>query len=277
MKFTSTLVLALAGLVAAKGDKNSTSTKSQCKQVEKLTRLSEIAGNQTLLDKVTDGNATKASAIQAKASDAATKLSTLQANTTLMTACDSIFAEQKTLQSCGQMAGLEKLIKIAGNQTLLDKHTDGNATKASAIQAKASEAATKLTDLQSNSTLTAACAVQNDKQTCKSVAKFAKQQAKASNTTYLNAKFDNNATKVAAFQAKMSAQADKMATLMSNTTLASTCESLGINVTSAATTDSTSSSKSSSDKASAGVTVSALAGGQIVALVSVFAYAIAML
>lgn len=89
-----------------------------------------------------------------------------------------------------------------------------------------------------------------------------------------NAKFDNNATKVSAFQAKVSAKAAKMADLMSNTTLADTCSSLGINVTSAAATDG---SKSSSGKSSAGVSVQALSGGQVFALVSVFVYAIAML
>lgn len=75
------------------------------------------------------------------------------------------------------------------------------------------------------------------------------------------------------FQAKVSAKAVKMADLTSNTTLASTCQSLGINVSSAAAAD----SKSSSGKSSAGVAVQAMAGGQVLALVSVFAYAIAML
>lgn len=188
MKFTSTLVLALAGFVAAKGNNkeaSSNSTSSQCKQVEKLTRMTEIANNQTLLDKATKNNATKAAEFQAKASTAATKLADLQSNTTLMTACNSIFAEQDTLQSCGQMASLEKLMQIAGNQTLLDKVTKNNATKAAELQSKASAAATKLTDLQSNTTLTAACSVQNDKAACKSMAKLAKEQAMAANTSAL--------------------------------------------------------------------------------------------
>lgn len=95
-------------------------------------------------------------------------------------------------------------------------------------------------------------------------------------TSKQNEKFDNNATKVSAYQAKVSAKAAKMGDLMSNTTLASTCESLGINVTSAAaTTDSKASSDS--NKSSAGVSVQAMAGGQVFALVSVFAFAFAML
>lgn len=56
---------------------------------------------------------------------------------------------------------------------------------------------------------------------------------------------------------------------MSNSTLMSTCQSLGI--TGAATNTTSSKSKS------AAVNVQALAGGQIFALVSVFIYALTML
>lgn len=60
--------------------------------------------------------------------------------------------------------------------------------------------------------------------------------------------------------------------MMSNTTLMSTCQSLGIT---GAATNTTSSSSSKSK--SAGVNVQSLAGGQVFALVSVFAYALTML
>lgn len=183
MKFTSALVIALAGVVVAKGNKNS--TESQCAQVQKLTKLTEIAANQTLLEKASKDNATKAAEIQAKAATAATTLATLQSNTTLMTACDSIFAAEDTLDQCDEMASLEKVMEIANNQTLLDKATKNNATKAAAYQAKASAKAQTLADLQSNTTLTAACAVVNDKASCKTMAKLAKEQAMASNTTAL--------------------------------------------------------------------------------------------
>lgn len=187
MKFLSTLVVAMASVAIAQDNNkgNNTSTKSQCKQVAKITKLMDIAGNSTKLDKVTDGNATKASEIQAKASQMATKLTELQSNTTLMAACDQIFAVQDTEDACDKMQGLEKLQALVANQTALDEKTKGNTTKADAIKAKAQEKAADLTAMQGNATLTSFCAGFQDKQSCKSMAKLTKEQEFAQNTTAL--------------------------------------------------------------------------------------------
>lgn len=55
------------------------------------------------------------------------------------------------------MKSLQKLVTLASNQTALDEKTKNNATKAAALQAKASTAATKLDTLTSNTTLVSAC------------------------------------------------------------------------------------------------------------------------
>lgn len=271
MKFTSAVVLSLAGFAIAKGNNkaaNSTSTKSQCREVEKLTFVTQIAANTTELDKITKGNATKAAEFQAKASDAATKLNTLQGNATLMTACNAIFAQDQMSAACGEMAAIEEGQKIVANQTLLDKITKNNATKADAFKAKVAAKAQTLTSLQSNNTLTAYCSTLDDKFACKSMAKLAKEQALSKNTTALDAKFKGDATKISNFQAKVSEKATKLDAMMNNATLMATCKSL--NITTAAT--------ATGDKAkSAGVSVQALAGGQVLALVSVFAYALTVL
>lgn len=86
-----------------------------------------------------------------------------------------------------------------------------------------------------------------------------------------DAKFKGDATKISTFQAKVQQKATKLDAMMANSTLMSTCQSLGI--TGAATNSSSSSSKSKS----AAVNVQALAGGQVFALVSVFAYALTMM
>ena len=192
MKFLSTLVVAMASVAIAQDNNkgNNTSTKSQCKQVAKITKLMDIAGNSTKLDKVTDGNATKASEIQAKASQAATKLTELQSNTTLMAACDQIFAVQDTEDACEKMQGLEKLNALVANQTALDEKTKGNTTKADAIKAKAQEKAADLTAMQGNASLTSFCAGFQDKQSCKAMAKLTKEQEFAQNTTALVSLFD---------------------------------------------------------------------------------------
>lgn len=144
MKFTSAILLALASFAIAKGNNddnednqqgqssNSTGTsiKSQCNQIDDLTELTELAANATKLDKHTHGNATKAQEIQAKASTAATKLATLQSNTTLMTSCNQIFAVEDMKDACEDMSDIEEAQQIVANQTLLDKKTKNNATKA---------------------------------------------------------------------------------------------------------------------------------------------------
>lgn len=188
MKFSSVFVLGLAGLVAAKGDKGNstgTSTKSQCKQVAKLTAITDLAANTTKLAEKTKNNATKIAEFQAKASTAATQLSTLSSNATLMTACNVIFAQEDMVQSCEQMDEIQKANEIINNATLLAKITDNNATKADKFKAKVAAKAADLSALQSNTTLTAFCAGVNDKATCKSMAKLAKEQALAANTTAL--------------------------------------------------------------------------------------------
>ncbi|KAK7697861.1 hypothetical protein SLS64_013114 [Diaporthe eres] len=278
MKFLSALVLAMASVAIAKDGNNTdgTSTKSQCKQVSKLTKLMDIAGNSTKLDKVTKGNATKAADIQAKASQMSTKLTELQSNTTLMTACDQIFAVQDTEDACDKMQGLQKLNALIANQTALDEKTKGNTTKADAIKAKAQEKAADLTAMESNTTLTSFCAGFSDKQSCKAMAKLAKEQEFAANTTALNAKFNGDADKISKFQAKLSSKAEKVNALMSNSTLMDTCNSLGI-TTASTTTGASTSSGSTDDKKSAAVSVNALGAGHVLALVSVFAYAVAML
>lgn len=187
MKFLSTLVVAMASIAVAKDNNNTdgTSTKSQCKQVSKLTKLMDIAGNSTKLDKITEGNTTKADAIKAKAQEKSADLTALQSNTTLMAACTQIFAENDMEDACDKMQGLQKLNALIANQTALDEKTKGNTTKADAIKAKAQEKAADLTAMQSNTTLTSFCAGLNDKQSCKAMAKLAKTQEFAANTTAL--------------------------------------------------------------------------------------------
>lgn len=54
---------------------------------------------------------------------------------------------------CHQIEKYTAMVSLAANTTALDAKTHGNATKAAALTAKAAEAQTKLTALESNSTL----------------------------------------------------------------------------------------------------------------------------
>ncbi|KAJ4412561.1 hypothetical protein N0V82_008738 [Gnomoniopsis sp. IMI 355080] len=274
MKFSTIFVLGLAGFVAAKGNKNDatnstgTSTKSQCKQVSKLTKITDLAANSTKLADKLKNNATKIAEFQAKAATATTELDTLKANTTLMDSCNVIFAQEDMVQSCDKMVEIEKANQIINNATLLAKVTDNNATKADEFKAKVAAKSTELSALQSNTTLTDFCSGLQTKDTCKSMAKLAKEQALAANTTALSAKLNGDADKISKFQAKVQKKVAAMADMMTNTTLIDACKSYNITLSAAAT---------STDSKSAGVSVQALAGGQIFALVGAFVYALTML
>ncbi|EPE06852.1 hypothetical protein F503_03279 [Ophiostoma piceae UAMH 11346] len=268
MKFTAAFVLALAGSALAKNKTGSTSTKSQCKQIAKLTALVDLASNTTALEAKAKNNATKVENIQAKASDAVASLATLTTNSTLMDACAQIASVEAMDDACSSMAKFESLIALAANTTALDDKTKNNATKAASIVAKASSAATKLDALASNTTLTQYCAVQSSLSDCKSIEKLQKTIASASNTTALEAKFGSDTKKIASVQSKATKASTELAALSSNSTLLDICSSAGINVAAAAAAaaSSTSSSTATASKTSGAMRTDAWSMGALSAL-----------
>jgi hypothetical protein len=158
------------------GKNNGTSTKGmkgngtrgnsingQCKQMAKLTKLTELASNQTKLDAmVAKGkiNATEVEAIKTKATEATTKLATLTSNTTLVSECLVVDAHKKLVGQCKQMKKLTKLADLATNTTAKDAMVakkELNATQITKLDEKIANATTKLTELMSNTTLTDLC------------------------------------------------------------------------------------------------------------------------
>jgi len=141
--------------------------EDMCQETFALQAFVKFAANETAVASKTDNNATKIADIQLKASQAAAKLDTLTSNSTLQAACAAVM--QKDI--CKFMDGLMKLIATANNQTKLDEITKGNTTKEDKIKAEATEAQTKLTEMQSNATLVSACnalKAQSDKGTTES-------------------------------------------------------------------------------------------------------------
>ncbi|KAH8601100.1 hypothetical protein B0O99DRAFT_501735 [Bisporella sp. PMI_857] len=174
----------LAAAVSAKGNRNgTTSIKSECKSIAKLTKITNLAANETKLALKFEGNQTAIDAFMAKAAEATTELTTLSANATLTESCAVIQAHEDSVDACDSISKMENLISKAANTTRLESKTNGNATKIAEIQAKASAAATKLAELQSNTTLTTFCAAQADLDTCSSITKLQKQIAKAASST----------------------------------------------------------------------------------------------
>lgn len=214
----------MGGAMACKnGTAHVLSTKAQCFEMEKAQHLVSLVGNETLLTKVTHGNATKAAEVQSRASSAAAAVQSMQANATLMAACSQIQAAQAMDKSCAEMAGMEKLAALAANQTALTHVTKGNATRASALQAKSSSDAASLQALQSNTTLTAYCSTLQTKAECSAMARLQKEVDMAKNTTWLDTKFCGNTTKVQEFKAKVTALTSQLATMRGNSTLMNIC------------------------------------------------------
>ncbi|KAI1325780.1 hypothetical protein F5Y16DRAFT_401111 [Xylariaceae sp. FL0255] len=254
MQLTSFITaLLLATAVSAHGDKkdksdkaskhNSTdiltaSTKVQCKAIDEMNKLVDLANNDTLLADITNNNATKITKIKDKAANLTSELSSLTSNTTLMSDCAAIDAKNQEKQLCSEMAALPELQALAANTTALNDHFKGNATKVSDFQAKASQMAAKLATSQANTTLTTFCAAEDTKSTCKGIVKLQKEISKDSNTTRLNEKFNGNQTKISEEQAKIAKKQTELNTLTSNSTLMSACSALNIS-TSAATNTST--------------------------------------
>ncbi|TLS27571.1 hypothetical protein PpBr36_04356 [Pyricularia pennisetigena] len=200
------------------------STKAMCNKMFRLEGLEKLAANQTLLNEVTKNNATRADAIKDKAKKAETELKALKDNSTLVTECGKIASYRKEKRDCGKMHRLERLEKIAANQTLLNEVTKNNATRADALKKKAEESKAALETLQKNATLTAFCAGEKDKQTCHGIKGMQKMVENSKNQTFLDSKFKGNQTKIDAYKKRATKTEEKLKTLESNSTLMDICK-----------------------------------------------------
>lgn len=113
-----------ASVVSAKDHGNSTSTKSQCKQIFKLTSITNLAANDTKLAQHFDNNQTAIDAFKSKAAEAQTKLTGLSSNSTLMDECASIQAHSEQVKACGQIKRAEYMVALAANETALQAKFD---------------------------------------------------------------------------------------------------------------------------------------------------------
>lgn len=142
---------------------NGNSVNKACKKMAKLTKLTELANNQTKLDAmVSKGklNDTEVAEIKTKAQDASTQLQSMQANTTLVSECLVVDAHKKVVGQCKKMAKLTKLAAMKDNQTAIDafaakKNITGE--KLTKLQDKIANATTKLQEMSGNTTLTDLC------------------------------------------------------------------------------------------------------------------------
>jgi glutamine amidotransferase PdxT len=223
----ATAVAAKGGMFRSKGNSTEPLTdRQQCRQLDQMQHLVELAANTTRLDHKTHSNSTKIAAIQAKASQAAEAIAELQANATLMSTCAGIFAMEDTMDDCQRIARVEKQAALAANETALAEKFKGNQTRADEFKTKVADKQTELATLQANTTLTAICATAQTMGECAKMAKLQKQVDTAANDTLLADKFGTNEAKIEKVKAKAANAQAKLDAMQANSTLTSICGSV---------------------------------------------------
>jgi hypothetical protein len=207
-----------------------TTIETECKEILALEKLELLAANTTELADKTHSNATKIAEIKTKASDSATRLAALKGNSTLIKDCAIIAAAERLERDCKELEELEKFIKFADNSTAVADKTKNNATKIAEIKAEASKDATKLQNLETNSTLVKLCiiiaAAEREKHECEEIKKLETFIAFAGNSSAVADKTKNNATKAGEIEAQSSKDATVLAKLKSNATPVPDCAAL---------------------------------------------------
>jgi hypothetical protein len=147
-------------LEARRHNENNTavSIEKTCRRIEVLTKLHDIANNQTALnDMLTDSKIAQARIdwIKNKGAETTPEFDTLTANATLTAECDSINAQRDADNECRKLGQLEKLVDLANNLAPLALLTQDQKDR---LQQKLVKAELELQELRNNSTLMGLCA-----------------------------------------------------------------------------------------------------------------------
>lgn len=140
------------------------SLKGTCKRIEALTRLSNMAANQTRLNELlAEERLTQAQVddIDNKKDAVNAELQALIANATVATECGSIHAHHQAVKDCKKLDKLEKLTNLANNKTAYDEHLAGellNKKQTEQLKKNMETAEIKLQEMRGNTTLVVLCA-----------------------------------------------------------------------------------------------------------------------
>lgn len=139
-------------------------------------------------------------------------------------------------KQCSEMSHLTKFVDLVNNATkLTELETKHNMTaaKITKLKASAANATTRLTELQSNTTLTSQCAIvdagEKLKSQCKEMKMLTKMMEVAGNATALSdmaAKKNWTDAKITKFKARAANATMKLTKLTSNTTLVDACATI---------------------------------------------------
>jgi hypothetical protein len=134
-----------------------------CRRLRTLTKLNEIANNETMLNTI-DVHGKLAQEridwIKKNSADITAKLEKLTSNTTLTAECDTINAQRDAARECKTLETLEKLVNSTNGQTIIDKGPAAdflNEEQKQKLQENFEKAELKLQELRSNDTLMGIC------------------------------------------------------------------------------------------------------------------------
>lgn len=236
MHFPTALVTLLAVTVAAKkqkdgeGESEVERVQDTCRRIVRMEHFVKMAQNETEVDIVTNHNATEAAELKAKAADAQTKLNNLTSNSTLMTQCASVDAQDGLEQGCRATGKLQDFLEFAHNSTAVAEATNNNQTRIDRIAADAEKAKGKLDQLMANHTLQDACPAIDQKDQCKNARRFANWIADINNQTKLDEMTHGNASKAAEMKKEAGYAQEWVTELAGNRTFMEVCDKLGIEI-----------------------------------------------
>ncbi|KAL8380875.1 hypothetical protein RB595_005256 [Gaeumannomyces hyphopodioides] len=139
----------------------------------------------------------------------------------------ALAAKDPNSAKCRQMARLERLEKLAGDDNKLNQRFKNNSTKVADFKKKVNDNKTKLADLKKDTNLVNACtqkkAVRQSTFDCYRMVGMQRFEKMVNNQTTLDRVTKNNKTRADALKKKVNDSKDKLNKLQSNSTLTQLC------------------------------------------------------
>lgn len=117
MQITAFFVSAL--LAASSAQAADRAIEKDCHMMASMERMEKLAANDTMMAMVFKNDEAKVAQFKAKAAEDQPKLAALQANATLVGECAAVNAAAQESRDCRKMAGAEKMMALAANDTAL--------------------------------------------------------------------------------------------------------------------------------------------------------------
>ncbi|EJT79352.1 hypothetical protein, variant [Gaeumannomyces tritici R3-111a-1] len=175
----------------------------------------------------------------------------------------ALAAKDPNSAKCRQMARLERLEKLAGDDNRLNQRFKNNGTRVADFKKKVNDNKDKLNKLQSNSTLTQFCAGVQTKRQCGRMNRLSKKverdQKMVNDQGALDNRFKKDATRINLFKARAARDQQKLNEMKGNQTLASACNTIATQKKATAPNANEKKSAATASAQSMGVSVALLA------------------